>query len=117
MTTKQLPQPKNDRLASVDKQIETFSLRIGNSIKVLLSDKKGNSDKMIGLLCSGIIGLTIAASKRRDLVTKGAKDDLSKFVVNEMERVRKQYGLNKSDVYEKEAAEDSQKLAETKRRH
>ena len=65
----------------------------------MLYDEKADADKMLCLLCNGIIGLTVASSKRRDLVTKGAKDDLSKYVVEEMERVRKQYGLKKTDVY------------------
>ena len=56
---------------------------------------------MVAKLCKGIAGLAITSSKRHDLVTKSAKDDLSKFVVKEMERVRRQYGLRKSDVYKK----------------
>ncbi len=63
---------------------------------------------MTSLLCAGIIGLTLATCKRRDLITNGAKDDLSKFVVKEMERIRKQYGLRKSDVYKEEFVETDQ---------
>jgi len=102
MATKQPQHTQNDRLAAVDKHIEQSTLKIGKSLKALLFDEKADTEKMLGLLCSGIAGLTIAASKKRDLVTNGAKDDLSKFVVKEMERVRKQYGLKKSDVYKEE---------------
>jgi hypothetical protein len=55
----------------------------------------------------GIIGLALSASKKHDLVTNGAKDDLSKFVVKEMERVRKQHGLKKNDVYKDKLIEIS----------
>jgi hypothetical protein len=90
---------KNDRLQAVQKQIELHSTAIAQSLKSLLFDEKADTDKQTAKLCKGIAGLAITSSKRRDLVTKGAKDDLSKFVVEEMERVRKQYGLKKSDVY------------------
>jgi hypothetical protein len=41
------------------------------------------------------------SSKRHNYVTTLAKDDLSKFVVKEMGKVRKQYGLRKSDASKK----------------
>lgn len=86
-------------LQAVDKQIEQYSLKIAKSLKSMLYEEKADTDKMVGMLCTGIIGLTHASSKRRDLVTKNAQNDLSKFVVKEMERVRKQYGLKKSEAY------------------
>lgn len=98
MTKKQLS-PKNDRLLAVVKQTEEFSSDIAKSLKSLLFDENADSDKMIFKLCRGIAGLSIATCKRHDLLSKSAKDDLSKFVAMEMERVRKQYGLKKSDVY------------------
>ncbi len=48
------------------------------------------------------------SSKRHNFVTTLAKDDLSKFVAKEMERVRKQYGLRKSDAYKKDASKFKQ---------
>ena len=92
---------KNHRILAVQKQIELHSTAIAKSLKALLHDEKADTDKMIFQLCKGIGGLAITSSKRQDLITKSAKDDLSKFVVKEMERVRKQYGLKKSDVYKK----------------
>ena len=95
-------QPKhstNDRLQAVQKQIELHTTTIAKTLKSLLFDEKADTDKMLYQLCKGISGLAITSSKRHDLTTKAAKDDLSKFVVKEMERVRKQYGLKKSDVY------------------
>jgi hypothetical protein len=101
----QYHQTNESRLAAVDTHIKQYSITIGKSLKALLYDERANTDKMLAALCSGIIGLTFASSKRRDLVTKGAKDDLSKFVVKEMERVRKQHGLKKTDVYRDEFIE------------
>lgn len=103
MATIQPPITKNDRLQAVEKQIEVHTTAIAQTLKSLLFDEKADSDKMIVKLTKGIAGLAITSSKRHDLVTKSAKDDLSKFVVKEMERVRKQYGLKKSDVYKKES--------------
>ncbi len=102
MATTQPPITKNDRLQAVEKQIELHTTTIAQSLKSLLYDEKANTDKMLFKLCKGIAGLAITSSKRHDLVTKSAKDDLSKFVVKEMERVRKQSGLKKSDVYRDE---------------
>lgn len=96
---KQFKCPNDDRFREVDRQLKQWSERIAESLTKLLFDEKTNTKKMASQLCAGIIGLTLAASKRRDLIAKGAKEDLSKFVVKEMERVRKQYGLKQSDVY------------------
>ncbi|MCE0524137.1 MAG: hypothetical protein LV480_14625 [Methylacidiphilales bacterium] len=76
MATKQPSTTKNDRLLAVDKQIEQCSLKIAKSLKSMLYDEKADTDNMVASLCAGIIGLTLAASKKRDLVTKGTKDDL-----------------------------------------
>jgi hypothetical protein len=105
MANVQYQQTNESRLTAVDTQIKQHSVTIGKSLKALLSDERANTDKMLASLCCGIIGLTLAASKKRDLVTKSAKDDLSKFVVKEMERVRKQHGLKKTDVYRDEFIE------------
>lgn len=103
MATTQPPKTKNDRLQAVEKQIEVHTTTIAKSLKNLLFEEKADADKMLHQLCKGIGGLAITSSKRHDLLTKSAKDDLSKFVVKEMERVRKQYGLKKSDVYKEES--------------
>jgi len=99
MATTQQPITKNDRLQAAQNQIELHTTTIAKSLKSLLFDEKADTDKMLYQLCKGISGLAITSSKRYDLVTKSAKDDLTKFVVKEMERVRKQYGLKKSGVY------------------
>jgi hypothetical protein len=99
MATKESKYLNDDRLGAVDRRIQQSTLMIHKSLKALFFDKNANAEKMLELLCSGIVDLTLASSQKRDLVARGAKDDLSKFVVKEMERVRKQYGLRKSDVY------------------
>jgi hypothetical protein len=103
----QYHQTNESRHAAVDTQIKQHSVTIGKSMKALLYDERANTDKMLASLCTGIIGLALSASKKHDLVTNGAKDDLSKFVVKEMERVRKQHGLKKNDVYKDKLIEIS----------
>jgi hypothetical protein len=92
---------KDSHLTVVDTQMDHYSAKIGESIGKLLHDERADPKKIVTLLCTGIIGLAVSTCRRQGLIQKNAKDELTRFVAREMERVRKQHGLRKNDVYRK----------------
>ena len=90
MTKEQLERSHKARLDKVDAQAQKYALKIGESFARLIPRQAIDEEKIARLFCEGVMGLVKATVEKRELILKGAKEELTEFVEAEMNRVRSQ---------------------------